>query len=548
MPAVETSPALQARSMPMIDRATKLFLQLGLIAVMVTALIYKPFELDRYFVPKELVFNGVALIAGIALFARRRKLSLGFADMALVVFLAWSAFAAVFATNFWLAQRALAVRVSSVLVFWASRRISREGGSRGLLIAAAIATVVAAGSALLQAYGVDSEIFTLARAPGGTLGNRNFVAHVAAIGLPSLIWCTVTARRGFGALAGAVGVALVGAALMLSRSRAAWLALLAALIILAILLFASRKYWSRETVGGRLARIALAGAVGAILSIALPNSLHWTSDSPYLDSARGVVDYRKGSGGGRIAQYRNSLKMSEAHPIFGVAPGNWPVRYVQYAPGGDKSLAEDGMTANPWPSSDWIAFISERGIVATLALASVFVVLFFGGMRSWRAEPDSDAVLLRITLASTVAAAIVVSCFDAVLLLPAPAFLIWAILGAASGATSEGGYFTTRREIDFSAKEWTLFAAVTLLFAAVSVARSATETTAMTIVGRGGQTANWARGAEWDPGSYRLNARVAQLYENRGRCAKAVPFARRAVSLFPSSAPAKRLLRRCARG
>ncbi|MGH9423119.1 MAG: hypothetical protein ACRD3J_24290, partial [Thermoanaerobaculia bacterium] len=181
MPAVEIPSASQARSMPLIDRATGLLLQLGLVAVVVTALIYKPFELDRYFVPKELVFNSVALIAGFALFARRRKVSLGFDDMALVVFLAWSAFSAVFATNFWLAQRALAVSVSSVLVFWAARRISREGGSRGLLIAAAIATVVAAGSALLQAYGVDSEIFTLARAPGGTLGNRNFVAHVAAI-------------------------------------------------------------------------------------------------------------------------------------------------------------------------------------------------------------------------------------------------------------------------------------------------------------------------------------------------------------------------------
>jgi Lipid A core - O-antigen ligase and related enzymes len=546
MPDVEIRPAMQVSSTSMIDRATKLLMQLGLIAVMVTALIYKPFELDRYFVPKELVFNSAALVAGVALFARRRRITLGFADMALVVFLAWSAFSAVFATNFWLAQRALAISVSSVLVFWAARRIARQGGARGLLIAAAIATVVAAASALLQAYGLDSELFTLARAPGGTLGNRNFIAHVAAIGLPSLIWCTMTARRSVGALAGSIGIALVAAALVLSRSRAAWLALIAGLVILAVLLFVSRKYWSREPVGGRLARIALAGAMGAILSIALPNSLHWNSESPYLDSARGVVDYRKGSGGGRIAQYRNSLKMSAAHPIFGVAPGNWPVRYVQYAPGGDKSLSEDGMTANPWPSSDWVAFVSERGLVATLALVSVFAVLFLGAMRGWKSEPDGDAVLLKITLASTVAAAMVVSCFDAVLLLPAPAFLIWATLGTASGATSPG-YLRARRDIDLSTKEWALFAAVTLLFATVSVARSATATTAMTIVGRGGQTANWVQGAEWDPGSYRLNARVAQLYENRGRCAKAIPFARRAVSLFPSSAPAKRLLRRCAK-
>ncbi len=527
----------------MIDRTTKGLLELGLLAVMLTALVYKPFELDRYFIPKELVLNIAGLIAAVALFARRRSLAFDTTDLLLVVFLAWSAVSSLFATNYWLAQRAIGLSLSSALIFWASRRIARGGGSRGLLVAAAIATVATAIGALLQAYGVDSDLFTLARAPGGTLGNRNFVAHIAAIGLPTIIWFTVTTRQRAGAFAGSIGFAVVAAALFLSRSRAAWLAFLASVVVLAMLLFASREYWDREIVGGRLARIALAGAIAVILSIALPNTLHWNSDSPYLDSARGVVDYRKGSGGGRIAQYSNSLSMAKAHPIFGVAPGNWPVRYVQYARTNDKSLADDGTTANPWPSSDWVAFVSERGIVATLALAGVFGVLFLSSLRKWR-DAEDGRVLLRITLAATIAAVIVVSCFDAVLLLPAPAFLIWGIIGAASGGSWSwtGG---RSRLVDLTPRKWKIAATAVLVFAALSAARSATETYAMTIVGTGGQTANWVRGAAWDPGSYRINARVAQLYVNRGRCAKAIPFARQAVELFPSSSPAKRLLRRC---
>ncbi len=527
----------------MIDRITKAILQLGFLAVILTALVYKPFELDRYFVPKELVLNIAGLAAAIALFARRRRLAFDVTDILLTAFLAWSAVSSLFATNYWLAQRALGLSLSSSLVFWASRRVARGGGSRGLLVAGAVATVVTAIAALLQAYGLDSDFFTLARAPGGTLGNRNFVAHVAAIGLPTIIWCTVTARQRWGALAGSIGLSLVAAALVLSRSRAAWLALFASLAVLALLLFASRKYWDRNVVGGRLARLALAGSVGAILSIAIPNSLHWNSDSPYLDSARGVVDYRKGSGGGRIAQYRNSLDMALAHPIFGVAPGNWPVRYVQYAPANDKSLADDGMTANPWPSSDWMAFVSERGLVATIALAGVFGILFLWSLRKWRDAGDGE-VLLRITLAATIVAVIVVSCFDAVLLLPAPAFLIWGIVGAARGGSGNAIAGRTRI-LDLTSQRWRIAAATVLAFAAISAGRSATETNAMTIVGHGGQTANWVRGAAWDPGSYRINVRVAQLYINRGRCAKAIPFARQAVELFPSSSSAKRLLRRC---
>ncbi|MEO5902740.1 MAG: O-antigen ligase family protein [Gemmatimonadaceae bacterium] len=524
------------------DRATKILLQLGFLAVILAALIYKPFELDRYFVPKELVLHVVALVSAVTLFASRRRVSLGVVDVCLIAFLALSAISAVFATNYWLAQRALGLSFSSALVFWASRRIARGGGARGLLIAAAVATVAAAASALLQAYGIETELFTSARAPGGTLGNRNFIAHISAIGLPALMWCTVTARRRAGALLGSLGVGLVGAALFLSRSRGAWLALLASILILAILLLLSRKYWSREIVAGRLARIVLAGAIGAILSVALPNTLHWNSDSPYLDSAKGVVDYRKGSGGGRIAQYRNSLKIVEAHPLLGVGPGNWPVRYVQYAPGGDKSLTDDRTTANPWPSSDWVAFASERGLAATVALLGVFGALFLGSLLRWRDDANGDVVLLKIALSATVTAAIVVSCFDAALLLAAPAFLVWGILGAASGGS---GRPARGREVDLSGTEWKVLAAATLIIVAGSVARSATETAAMSIIGRGGQTANWVSGARWDPGSYRINARVAELLSGHGRCAQARPFARQANKLFPSAYIPRRVLRRC---
>ena len=509
---------------------------------MLVALTYKPFELDRYFVPKEMALHVVALVCALTLFARRRRVSLGVVDVCLVAFLALSSISAVFATNYWLAQRALGLSFSSALVFWAARRVSRNGGTRALLIAAAIATVAAAATALAQTYGMDTELFTSARAPGGTLGNRNFIAHICAIGLPALVWCTVTAKRPAGALLGSLGAALVGAALFLSRSRAAWLALLASVFVMAVLLFVSRKYWNREIVAGRLARIALAGAIGAILSVALPNSLHWNSDSPYLDSAKGVVDYRKGSGGGRIAQYKNSLKMAEAHPLFGVGPGNWPVRYVQYAPGGDKSLTDDRTTANPWPSSDWVAFVSERGLVATLALLGAFGALFIGSFLRWRDDPHGDDVLLKVALATTITAAIVVSCFDAALLLAAPAFLIWGTAGAASGGSASPA---RGREVDLSGTAWKVLAAATIFIVAGSVLRSATETTAMSVIGRGGQTANWVNAATWDPGSYRINARVAELMSNHGRCSKARPFARQANKLFPSAYTPRRILRRC---
>ena len=525
--------------MPMQNRAATLLLQLGLLAVIVAALPYKLFELDRYFVPKELVLHAVAIVFCIILVARRRTVTVDAVDALIAFFLVWSTASAVFATNHWLAQRALGVSVASAAVFWGARRIGASGGSRPLLVAAALATVLAAITALVQAYGFETDYFSQNRAPGGTFGNRNFVAHICAIGLPTLVWCTVTAKRPIGALLGSLGAALVAAALVLSRSRAAWLAVAACAVVLAIPLVVSRKYWNRKIVGGRFARLVLAMVIAGTVATIIPNNLNWNSDSPYLDSARGMVNYKKGSGRGRVAQYQNTLRMAETNPIFGVGPGNWPVRYVKFAPGGDASIADDGMTANPWPSSDWVAYLSERGFIAAIALLGAFTALFFGAFHGWSEVAEGDAVLARLVLAGTIVATMVVSAFDAALLLAAPALLVWTILGASAGARRRG------RQVTLSRRQWAIAAAATMLIAIASTARSAAQTIAMSSVGQGGQTAGWVAGAVWDPGSYRINLKVAQLYARRGKCKAARPYAKRAISLFPNAPAAKRALRLC---
>jgi len=523
----------------MSDRIIRLVIQAGVILAVVVALPYKVFELDRYFVPKELVLHAAALIIAVLLVARRRTLSFDLVDGLLAFFLVWSVASAIFATNHWLAQRSLAISVSGVIVFWGARSVARGGSYRPILVAAAIAAVCAAAFSLAQAYGLDTEYFSANRAPGGTFGNRNFVAHMAVIGLPSLVWCTVTARRPFGALLGSLGGAVLAGALVLSRSRAAWLAVAACVVVLLIPMIASRKYWRGGMVGGRFARLSLAAAIGGMAAIALPNSLNWNSESPYLDSARGMVDYKKGSGRGRVAQYTNSVHMAISNPVFGVGPGNWPVEYVQFAPGGDRSLADDGMTANPWPSSDWVAFISERGFVPTVALLWAFAILFFSALRRWSELENPDAVLAQCVLAGTIVATMVVSAFDVVLVLAAPSFLVWSVLGATSGIRPNA------REVKVSSKALGIAAVALMLASLVSTARSVTQTLAMTYVARGAYTAGWVTGAMWDPGSYRINVRVAELYSRRGHCSAARGYAQRAVSLFPHSPQAKRLKRSC---
>jgi len=51
----------------MADRTIRTLIQLGVILAVVVALPYKLFELDRYFVPKELVLHAAALMLAILL-------------------------------------------------------------------------------------------------------------------------------------------------------------------------------------------------------------------------------------------------------------------------------------------------------------------------------------------------------------------------------------------------------------------------------------------------------------------------------------------------
>ena len=475
----DTSTSVQEGKQAGLRRTALILLALGALTVVLLALPYKMFELDRFFVPKELGLHLAALLAALCCVVNVRTFELDRADTFLAAFVGLSAVSAVFATNHGLSTRALAVTVTGAAVFWAARAVAGAGYGRPLVIAMVVAVIVGAMTGLLQAYGLESEYASLARAPGGTFGNRNFMAHLCAIGLPALLWLTATARRGWAVTLGAVGTALLGAALVLSRTRAAWVALIACALALAIPLWIVRRRFARTGVSGRIIVALIGATIGVVAALALPNHLNWKSDSPYLDSVRGVVDYSSGSGRGRILQYRNSLRMAIEHPLLGVGPGNWPVHYTKYAKRNDPSLSPTThRPSNPWPSSDWVAFVTERGIVATLMLV---LALFGIVITTWRRPrtpdrdgiPDPEAALAPFAVAGTVVVAITVGMFDAVLLLGAPALIVWTLIGTLSMPGRPRLVFTPP---DAVRHRWVVFAAV---IGVLFVARGSAQVAAM---------------------------------------------------------------------
>ncbi|MGH7447037.1 MAG: O-antigen ligase family protein, partial [Longimicrobiales bacterium] len=392
-------------------------MQAGAIAVVLVAATWKEFELDRFFVPKELVLHVTAFTAG--LFALRAITRMRFSrvDLLLIGFILISALSAFMAENGWVAARALAVSASGILVFWTARALRSAGLHRPLLAAIAMAVVIGTATSLMQTYGISTDFFSLNRAPGGTLGNRNFIAHLAAFGLPVVLFVAVSASHWSRYLLAGAGAMLVAGTLVLTRSRAGFVALAAVLSVLLAALLLSPRLRTHGRIWARVAGIALLAGVGIAAAVFVPNSLNWRSDNPYLESITGVANYQEGSGRGRLVQYRQSMVMAARNPVLGVGPGNWAVEYADYAAPRDPSLdsSAPGTTSNPWPSSDWVAVISERGFAAALLLGLALAGIALTALRRLLRAAAPGEALAGATLLATIAAAAVAGMFDAVM-------------------------------------------------------------------------------------------------------------------------------------
>lgn len=565
-------------------RLGTLLLGAGAVAVVLAGARSRIFQLEPWLAPKEAALGLTALLLFPLLVARWRSIRLSMVDLLLCAFVAWSALSAALATNRWLALASLGVGVSGLVLYAAGRTLAGDGRSRGAVMALAAAASLGAALGVAQAYGLEGVWLAESRPPGGTFGNRNFLAHLAAIAMPLLLYLTLRERAPV-ALPAALGLAVTAMAIVLTRSRAAWLATAAAgaVMLLAVLLARGRPLRGRR-VRVLAALVLLGAAVGAALMV--PNRLQWRSEAPYADTLTRLADYRGGSGRGRLIQYANTLEMVKEHALLGVGPGNWFVHYPRYTTPLDPSyVAGDPMPTNPWPSSDWVTVAAERGVVGVLLLGLAGVAAAFTALRRLMApepvegtrsprgdvarggppegasvgggadlpgtpprsahaganheraaarERDATERARAMALLGVLAAATTTGLFDAVLLLAAPTYLVWGSLGLLLPESRP----VVERPLGGGARAAVLTVGLLLLTA---VAGYAGLRTAAVLVADPGSRASLRQAALLDPGGHRMHLHLAKA----GSCRARLPHARRAAALLPHHDTPAQALRAC---
>jgi hypothetical protein len=516
-------------------RAAAHLLGIGLVLTVLIALPVAPTDLDRHQLPKETVLHLTVWFA--VLLARpfppkglRPATWIGAGLLA-----AAAVISGVLATNGWLALRAGSLIVGGIASLFVARHLARDGQARVLLAWAGIAGIAGAMTGLAQAYGASSVLFATTRVPGGTFGNRNFMAHYCVLALPVLGLIALTARRRSIAVLSSVSTGVLIAAIVLTRSRAAWIGLAAEFGIFGVSLLAAHRRSAVELASGRLRILTVLLVAGVVLALLLPNRLAWKSASPYTDTLAGLANHDEGSGRGRMLQYRHTLALAARHPIVGVGPGNWPIHYGEVTPGNDPSWVwGDVIPLNPWPSSDWIALVSELGALGTGA------VLLLGASILWRAlravRSLGEPVLAGATLLAILGGCLIQGTFDAVLLLPAPLLLA----GVCAGSLlqwCEPTTGSTRESTPAGRRAWLL---APLLLAVICL-RSSLETAAYLVAGDGREIGRLSWAARLDPGSYPLQISLAQ----RLSCAQARPHILAARHLAPDWPAPAAAARRC---
>ncbi|HEY0150416.1 MAG TPA: O-antigen ligase family protein [Longimicrobium sp.] len=490
--------------------------------------------------PKSLIFQASVLLAACVLLLGQRTIRLDMLDACVAAVVILGILSAVLnAENRWWAFRGLGLGMSVALAFTTARTVSGAGHGRRLRAGIVVGATLVAGTALLEAYGVLPFLSLPGRAPGGSMGNRNEMAHLLVVALPTAIWYAWTARARLSW--SLVAVFLLVWAVTLSRTRAAWLALLVAIVCYGALRVLQRRSTTLPMAPTRTAWVVCACAAAVMTAAVLPNDLSWRSSTPFADSARSLADYETGSGRGRTIQYAATLRMIAGQPILGVGPGNWPVRYPEYAHPGDPSYRPERVfPTNRVPHSDWLGIAAEWGGLAGALLVVAAVLLIRQAGRVVPGESAREAPAYRTSVIS-LACVLVVGALNPVVLLPAGGFMAALVLGASAPRDPLA--------LTIQVTRWRKYAAASalLLVCGPSVVYAANQLRASSRYSFNYSIESLTEAVTLNPGDYYAQLLLAQAWVRSERCDRARPHAAAAQSLLPGARAPARVWARCAR-
>lgn len=278
---------------------------------------------------------------------------------------------------------------------------------------------------IAQYFGLELSFIPQSGPPAATFANRNLLAEYLVCVIPVAIWLFWRSWSRREIVASGLAASLMGACLVYTRCRAAWVGMAVGLVILTPSTF-NMPLWRpllRSTVESidsfRRFKFRLWGglvALFAVLSI-LPGNLYYAPkvEVSALDTVASIAtsSTADNSVNDRLTYWKASLRMIADHPVFGVGPAGWIREYPHYQ-----------TRASFWrnPHNDYLWIAAEYGIVG---LGIWLWVLIWTGRRLWRMQ-DGGRFFCAALVAVSVAA-----CFGFPREQPDTMIWVWLFVGIA---------------------------------------------------------------------------------------------------------------------
>lgn len=239
-----------------------------------------------------------------------------------------------------------------------------------LLLAIGIGVALSSSAALVEVFlpSLLPPLLAAGGSVGGTLGNSNLVAAVAAIGVPHGLALSLTPRRRV------LGVVLTGvnlAALVVAESLLGWVGAIGGSLVL-LTLVALRSHLRRPLEIAVAAAPALAPLVGLALV--------------YVGALRGDI-----SGEVRVTYLNLAGRIWVSEPLLGVGPGRYMGHHREFRSPQDvlPGVASGEHVADS--SHAWLGDLLATGGLVLVALFMVLLVVAGLGLRQrWTAASDDD--------------------------------------------------------------------------------------------------------------------------------------------------------------
>ncbi len=292
-------------------------------------------------------------------------------------------------------------------VFFATRAVCRNyADARLLLSGCVVAGAVAAAYAVVQFAGLDpivwGEVSGLKEylRPFGTMGHPNYLAAYLAMAFPVTAClayrAAVRGRRGSCVVLGVVGLGMC-AAVVLSVSRAAWLALAVGVAVLLVAAVWARRWRAAGAV------VVLPVATGGIL-------LAWAAlgGEHTLLGAVGERIHHLGDPAGRREIWKTGLAIFREYPVFGSGLDTFQAVF-----GLKRTTAYWQLEWNLTPArahNEVIHTLATQGLAGAAALLVMLAGLVVASVRAWRRAP-AEARPLVLALVAGAAAFVTQSAF-----------------------------------------------------------------------------------------------------------------------------------------